>query len=121
MLKNKNKKNREKRKFILHLCKFDMVATNTVKPDKVEIIPAVNPCLPLLSVFCVTDWLYQLLRYTLDKSGLEGVRIIASDNLWEPISLSLLLDPELSSAVDVIGYVHDMCTVTSSFNMYHTN
>uniref|UniRef100_A0A8C2XJW0 Galactocerebrosidase n=1 Tax=Cyclopterus lumpus TaxID=8103 RepID=A0A8C2XJW0_CYCLU len=44
-----------------------------------------------------------LLRYTLDKSGLETVRIIASDNLWEPVVLSLLLDPELSRAVDVIG------------------
>ncbi|XP_029900857.1 galactocerebrosidase isoform X1 [Myripristis murdjan] len=45
----------------------------------------------------------KLLRYTLDKSGLKKVRIIASDNLWEPISLSLLLDQELSKAVDVIG------------------
>ncbi|XP_061890718.1 galactocerebrosidase isoform X1 [Entelurus aequoreus] len=45
----------------------------------------------------------KLLRYTLDKSGLESVRIIASDNLWEPISLSLLLDHELSRVVDVIG------------------
>ncbi|KAG8013703.1 Galactocerebrosidase [Nibea albiflora] len=45
----------------------------------------------------------ELLRYTLDKGGLEGVRIIASDNLWEPIAVSLLLDPELSRAVDVIG------------------
>ncbi|XP_019958630.2 galactocerebrosidase isoform X1 [Paralichthys olivaceus] len=45
----------------------------------------------------------KLLRYILDKNGLERVRIIASDNLWEPIALSLLLDPELSRAVDVIG------------------
>ncbi|XP_031735158.1 galactocerebrosidase isoform X1 [Anarrhichthys ocellatus] len=45
----------------------------------------------------------KLLRYTLDKSGLDTVRIIASDNLWEPVVLSLLLDPELSRAVDVIG------------------
>ncbi|XP_037113056.1 galactocerebrosidase [Syngnathus acus] len=45
----------------------------------------------------------KLLRYNLDKSGLESVRIIANDNLWEPISQSLLLDPELSNAVDVIG------------------
>ncbi|KAM4624713.1 galactocerebrosidase isoform 1-T1 [Polymixia lowei] len=45
----------------------------------------------------------KLLRYTLDKSGLERVRIIASDNLWEPIALSLLLDQELSRTVDVIG------------------
>lgn len=47
--------------------------------------------------------LHQLLRYTLDKNGLETVGIIASDNLWEPIAFSLLLDPELSAAVDVIG------------------
>ncbi|KAA8582393.1 hypothetical protein FQN60_009133 [Etheostoma spectabile] len=61
-------------------------------------------CLPLLSVFlCGCHWLYQLLRYTLDKSGLGSVGIIASDNLWEPIARSLLLDPELSRAVDVIG------------------
>uniref|UniRef100_A0A8C5CME6 Galactocerebrosidase n=1 Tax=Gadus morhua TaxID=8049 RepID=A0A8C5CME6_GADMO len=45
----------------------------------------------------------KLLRYTLDKSGLESVRIIASDNLWEPISLFMLLDQELRRAVDVIG------------------
>ncbi|XP_068608563.1 galactocerebrosidase [Brachionichthys hirsutus] len=45
----------------------------------------------------------KLLRYTLDKAGLERVGIVASDNLWEPITLSLLLDPELSRAVDVIG------------------
>ncbi|XP_005797850.1 galactocerebrosidase isoform X1 [Xiphophorus maculatus] len=45
----------------------------------------------------------KLLRYTLDKTGLESVRIVASDNLWEPITVSLMLDPELSSAVDVIG------------------
>ncbi|XP_068451579.1 galactocerebrosidase isoform X3 [Clinocottus analis] len=51
----------------------------------------------------VTRVLTALLRYTLDKSGLETVRIIASDNLWEPIVRSLLLDPELSRAVDVIG------------------
>uniref|UniRef100_A0AAQ5YF47 Galactocerebrosidase n=1 Tax=Amphiprion ocellaris TaxID=80972 RepID=A0AAQ5YF47_AMPOC len=53
----------------------------------------------------------KLLRYTLDKSGLEAVRIVASDNLWEPIVVSLLLDPELSSAVDVIG-AHYPGTIT---------
>uniref|UniRef100_A0A671XEQ6 Galactocerebrosidase n=1 Tax=Sparus aurata TaxID=8175 RepID=A0A671XEQ6_SPAAU len=58
-----------------------------------------------------TRLLWILLRYTLDKSGLERVRIIASDNLWEPITLSVLLDPELSSAVDVIG-AHYPGTVT---------
>lgn len=46
---------------------------------------------------------HQLLRYTLDKSGLEEVKIIASDNLWQPITLSLLLDAELHRAVDIIG------------------
>lgn len=45
----------------------------------------------------------KLLRYTLDKAGLEHVKIVASDNLWQPISLSVLLDPELSAAVDVLG------------------
>ncbi|XP_069028556.1 galactocerebrosidase isoform X1 [Embiotoca jacksoni] len=45
----------------------------------------------------------KLLRYTLDKSGLEAVGIVASDNLWEPIALSVLLDAELGGAVDVIG------------------
>uniref|UniRef100_A0A8C8HZH2 Galactocerebrosidase n=1 Tax=Oncorhynchus tshawytscha TaxID=74940 RepID=A0A8C8HZH2_ONCTS len=44
-----------------------------------------------------------LLRYTLDKSGLERVRIIASDNLWQPITYSLCVDQELADAVDVIG------------------
>ncbi|XP_055013798.1 galactocerebrosidase [Boleophthalmus pectinirostris] len=45
----------------------------------------------------------KLLRYTLDKQGLEHVRIVASDNQWEPIALNVLKDPELSAAVDVIG------------------
>nr|XP_046164307.1 galactocerebrosidase isoform X1 [Oncorhynchus gorbuscha] len=45
----------------------------------------------------------KLLRYTLDKSGLERVRIIASDNLWQPITYSLCVDQELADAVDVIG------------------
>uniref|UniRef100_A0A8C6WWP6 Galactocerebrosidase n=1 Tax=Neogobius melanostomus TaxID=47308 RepID=A0A8C6WWP6_9GOBI len=45
----------------------------------------------------------RLLRYTLDKQGLEHVRIVASDNLWEPIALSVLKDPELSAAIDVLG------------------
>uniref|UniRef100_A0A4W4HA08 Galactocerebrosidase n=1 Tax=Electrophorus electricus TaxID=8005 RepID=A0A4W4HA08_ELEEL len=45
----------------------------------------------------------KLLRYTLDKSGLERVRIIASDNLWEPITSFVLLDQELQEAVDVLG------------------
>uniref|UniRef100_A0A4W5JGF8 Galactocerebrosidase n=1 Tax=Hucho hucho TaxID=62062 RepID=A0A4W5JGF8_9TELE len=45
----------------------------------------------------------KLLRYTLDKSGLERVRIIASDNLWQPITYSVCVDQELAEAVDVIG------------------
>ncbi|KFQ27673.1 Galactocerebrosidase, partial [Mesitornis unicolor] len=43
------------------------------------------------------------LRSTLDKHGLQQVRIIASDRLWEPISFVLLLDSELHGVVDVIG------------------
>lgn len=46
---------------------------------------------------------HQILRYTLDKNGLERVKIIASDNLWEPITLFVLLDQELREAVDVLG------------------
>ncbi|NXB09888.1 GALC Galactocerebrosidase, partial [Cnemophilus loriae] len=45
----------------------------------------------------------KLLRYTLDKHGLEQVRIIASDRLWEPISFVMLTDSELHGVVDVIG------------------
>ncbi|XP_044292292.1 galactocerebrosidase isoform X3 [Varanus komodoensis] len=45
----------------------------------------------------------KLLRYTLDKQELQRVRIIASDNLWQPISFFMMLDPELREAVDVIG------------------
>ncbi|KAJ7345082.1 hypothetical protein JRQ81_001032 [Phrynocephalus forsythii] len=45
----------------------------------------------------------KLLRFTLDKQELQRVRIIASDNLWEPISFLVLLDSELREAIDVIG------------------
>nr|XP_028573944.1 galactocerebrosidase isoform X1 [Podarcis muralis] len=45
----------------------------------------------------------KLLRYTLDKQELQRVRIIASDNLWEPISFFMLVDSELREAVDIIG------------------
>lgn len=45
----------------------------------------------------------KLLRYTLDKNGLQKVRIIASDRLWEPISFVMLIDSELHEVVDVIG------------------
>lgn len=80
-----------------------MIAANIIRTKHVPVVTAVNPCLLLSIYLCDCDWLHQLLRYTLDKNGLERVRIIASDNLWEPISLSMLLDPELSRAVDVIG------------------
>uniref|UniRef100_A0A8C8T4I7 Galactocerebrosidase n=1 Tax=Peromyscus maniculatus bairdii TaxID=230844 RepID=A0A8C8T4I7_PERMB len=43
------------------------------------------------------------LRKMLDYQGLQQVKIIASDNLWEPISSSMLLDHDLWKAVDVIG------------------
>uniref|UniRef100_A0A8C9ABI0 Galactosylceramidase n=1 Tax=Prolemur simus TaxID=1328070 RepID=A0A8C9ABI0_PROSS len=39
----------------------------------------------------------------LNDQGLQRVKIIASDNLWEPISASMLLDAELLKAIDVIG------------------
>ncbi|XP_051724527.1 galactocerebrosidase [Ctenopharyngodon idella] len=45
----------------------------------------------------------KLLRYTLDKSGLERVKIIASDNLWEPITSVLVDDKQLQDAVEVLG------------------
>ncbi|XP_056623840.1 galactocerebrosidase [Triplophysa dalaica] len=54
----------------------------------------------------------KILRYTLDKSGLERVKIIASDNLWEPISSSVVADSELRDAVDVLG-VHYPGTTSS--------
>ncbi|XP_063146260.1 galactocerebrosidase isoform X1 [Candoia aspera] len=43
------------------------------------------------------------LRYTLDKQELQRVQIIASDDLWEPISFFMLVDSELREAVDIIG------------------
>ncbi|XP_067412454.1 galactocerebrosidase isoform X1 [Emydura macquarii macquarii] len=45
----------------------------------------------------------KLLRYTLDKQGLQRVRIIASDNEWEPISFYMMVDPELHKVIDIIG------------------
>ncbi|XP_069494036.1 galactocerebrosidase isoform X1 [Ambystoma mexicanum] len=53
----------------------------------------------------------KLLRYTMDKYGLERVRIIASDNLWQPIAFYMLHDPELLRVVDVIG-AHYPGTIT---------
>ncbi|XP_043553098.1 galactocerebrosidase isoform X3 [Chiloscyllium plagiosum] len=55
----------------------------------------------------------ELLRYTMDKMGLEQVKIIASDNLWEPISWSVLQDTELCDVVDIIG-AHYPGTLSSS-------
>ncbi|XP_039391461.1 galactocerebrosidase isoform X6 [Mauremys reevesii] len=45
----------------------------------------------------------KLLRYTLDKRGLQRVKIIASDNMWEPISFFMMVDSELHKMVDIIG------------------
>ncbi|KAB0342867.1 hypothetical protein FD754_019793 [Muntiacus muntjak] len=45
----------------------------------------------------------KVLRRMLNHQGLQHVKIIASDNLWEPISASVLLDPELLKVIDVIG------------------
>lgn len=45
----------------------------------------------------------KVLRRMLNYQGLQQVKIIASDNLWEPISASMLLDSELMKAIDVIG------------------
>nr|XP_020041477.1 galactocerebrosidase isoform X2 [Castor canadensis] len=45
----------------------------------------------------------KVLRKMLNHQGLQRVKIIASDNLWEPISSSMLFDPELLKAIDVIG------------------
>nr|XP_023958923.1 galactocerebrosidase isoform X1 [Chrysemys picta bellii] len=45
----------------------------------------------------------KLLRYTMDKRGLQRVRIIASDNMWEPISFFMMVDSELHKVVDIIG------------------
>ncbi|XP_048456350.1 galactocerebrosidase-like isoform X1 [Rhincodon typus] len=55
----------------------------------------------------------ELLRYTMDKMGLEQVKIIASDNLWDPISWSVLQDTELYDVVDIIG-AHYPGTFSSS-------
>uniref|UniRef100_A0A8C0PPX3 Galactocerebrosidase n=1 Tax=Canis lupus familiaris TaxID=9615 RepID=A0A8C0PPX3_CANLF len=45
----------------------------------------------------------KVLRRMLNYQGLDRVKIIASDNLWEPISASMLLDSELLKVIDVIG------------------
>ncbi|XP_018418855.1 PREDICTED: galactocerebrosidase [Nanorana parkeri] len=55
----------------------------------------------------------KLLRYTLDKFGLERVRIVASDNLWQPIAYQMVRDTELLRVIDVIG-AHYPGTVTVS-------
>uniref|UniRef100_A0A8D2JN57 Galactocerebrosidase n=1 Tax=Sciurus vulgaris TaxID=55149 RepID=A0A8D2JN57_SCIVU len=49
------------------------------------------------------DSYIKVLRRMLDSQGLQRVKIIASDNLWEPISTSVLLDSALWKVVDVIG------------------
>ncbi|NP_998276.2 galactocerebrosidase precursor [Danio rerio] len=45
----------------------------------------------------------KLLRYLLDKRGLEKVKIIASDDLWEPITSAVFADKELYDAIEVLG------------------
>ncbi|KAM8781541.1 galactocerebrosidase [Rhynchonycteris naso] len=45
----------------------------------------------------------KVLRRMLNYQGFQQVKIIASDNLWEPISASMLLDAELLKVIDVIG------------------
>ncbi|XP_069884515.1 galactocerebrosidase isoform X1 [Dipodomys merriami] len=45
----------------------------------------------------------KVLRRMLNYQGFQQVKIIASDNLWEPISSSMLFDPELLKVIDVIG------------------
>ncbi|KAB1278213.1 Galactocerebrosidase [Camelus dromedarius] len=47
----------------------------------------------------------KVLRRMLNYQGLQQVKIIASDNLWEPISASMLHDPELLEVIDVIGTI----------------
>ncbi|XP_036847426.2 galactocerebrosidase isoform X1 [Manis javanica] len=57
----------------------------------------------------------KVLRRMLNYQGLQQVKIIASDNLWEPISTSMLLDSELLKVVDVIGaHYPGTCTVTGA-------
>lgn len=53
------------------------------------------------SAFCLSS--QKVLRRMLNYQGLHRVKIIASDNLWEPISASMLLDTELLNVIDVIG------------------
>ncbi|XP_020855953.1 galactocerebrosidase isoform X1 [Phascolarctos cinereus] len=45
----------------------------------------------------------KVLRKILYQYGLNRVKIIASDYLWQPISFSMLHDRELMEAIDVIG------------------
>ncbi|XP_058511174.1 galactocerebrosidase isoform X2 [Ochotona princeps] len=45
----------------------------------------------------------KVLRKMLNSQGLQHVKIIASDNLWQPISAAMLLDPDLMDVIDVIG------------------
>ncbi|KAK2118550.1 hypothetical protein P7K49_005437 [Saguinus oedipus] len=45
----------------------------------------------------------KILRKMLNYQGLQQVKIIASDSLWESISASMLLDAELLKVIDVIS------------------
>ncbi|XP_043840780.1 galactocerebrosidase [Dromiciops gliroides] len=45
----------------------------------------------------------KVLKKMLYQNGLDRVKIIASDYLWQPISVAMLHDYELMDAIDVIG------------------
>ncbi|KAL4232058.1 hypothetical protein ACF0H5_009636 [Mactra antiquata] len=45
----------------------------------------------------------KVLRSMSDEAGLNDVKIVAADGLWEPISLDITLDAALAEAVDIIG------------------
>ena len=55
-----------------------------------------------------------MLRQGLDKAGFNNVRIVAADDYEAEFEMNLardmLLDPELSSAVDIFGFVEFLTT-----------
>ncbi|XP_013372684.1 PREDICTED: galactocerebrosidase isoform X2 [Chinchilla lanigera] len=61
----------------------------------------------------------KVLRKMLDSQGLQGVKIIASDNLWEPISSFMLQDPDLFEVIDVIGAHYPGTHVSLHAKMTH--
>ena len=54
---------------------------------------------PIIDVFAFH---FQTLRRMLDELGFSHVRIVAADGGWN-IAEDILTDPDLDSAVDVIG------------------